>query len=95
MVEPTASAAELPRGRTPPLAPDEADKLFRRGVSLFNEVVEPLNRDLAQFERLKKIALLPAEFSVASGELTPTLKLRRRVVLDRWQHVVDRMYDDV
>ena len=38
MVEPTASAAELPRGRTPPLAPDEADKLFRRGVSLFNEV---------------------------------------------------------
>jgi len=63
-------------------------------VSLFNEVVEPLNRDLAQFERLKKIALLPAEFSIATGELTPTLKLRRRVVLDRWRHVVDRLYED-
>lgn len=62
-------------------------------VSLFNEVVEPLNQDLAQFERLKKVALLPAEFSIATGELTPTLKLRRRVVLDRWQAVVDRLYE--
>ena len=62
-------------------------------VSLFNEVVEPLNRDLAQFERLKKLALLPAEFSIATGELTPTLKLRRRVVLERWHGVVERLYE--
>ena len=62
-------------------------------VSLFNEVVEPLNRDLAQFERLKKVALLPAEFSIATGELTPTLKLKRRVVLERWQTVVDTLYE--
>jgi long-chain acyl-CoA synthetase len=64
-------------------------------LSLFNEVVEPLNRDLAQFERLKKVALLPAEFSIATGELTPTLKLRRRVVLERWQAVVERLYEQV
>jgi long-chain acyl-CoA synthetase len=63
-------------------------------VSLFNEVVEPLNHDLAQFERLKKIALLPAEFSIATGELTPTLKLRRRVVLERWHRLVEQLYDD-
>jgi long-chain acyl-CoA synthetase len=62
-------------------------------LSLFNEVVEPLNRDLAQFERLKKVALVPAEFSIATGELTPTLKLRRRVVLERWQAVVERLYE--
>ncbi|AMY09791.1 Long-chain-fatty-acid--CoA ligase FadD15 [Luteitalea pratensis] len=62
-------------------------------VSLFHEVVEPLNRDLAQFERLKKLALLPAEFSIATGELTPTLKLRRRVVLERWHGVVERLYE--
>jgi long-chain acyl-CoA synthetase len=62
-------------------------------VSLFNEVVEPLNQDLAQFERLKKVALLPAEFSIATGELTPTLKLRRRVVLERWQGVVEKLYE--
>jgi long-chain acyl-CoA synthetase len=64
-------------------------------ISLYREVVEPLNRDLAQFERIKKVALLPAEFSIGTGELTPTLKLRRRVVLDRWQSVVDRLYEDV
>ncbi len=63
-------------------------------ISLFREVVEPLNQDLAQFERLKKVALLPAEFSIATGELTPTLKLRRRVVLERWQSVIDRLYED-
>ncbi len=70
------------------------EELVRRDdvVSLFNEVVEPLNRDLARFERLKKVALLPAEFSIATGELTPTLKLRRRVVLERWQAVVDELY---
>ena len=38
MVESTAAGGELPRGRTPALASDEADLLFRRGVSLFNEV---------------------------------------------------------
>jgi long-chain acyl-CoA synthetase len=64
-------------------------------VSLYREVVEPLNHDLAQFERLKKVALLPADFSIATGELTPTLKLRRRVVLERWQAVVDRLYEDM
>jgi long-chain acyl-CoA synthetase len=63
-------------------------------VSLYQEVVEPLNHDLAQFERLKKVALLPTEFTIAGGELTPTLKLRRRVVLDRWQAVVDRLYEN-
>jgi hypothetical protein len=35
---PTAATSELPRGRTPPLDADEAERLFRRGVSLFNEV---------------------------------------------------------
>jgi long-chain acyl-CoA synthetase len=63
--------------------------------SLYAEVVEPLNRELAQYERLKKVALLPTEFSIASGELTPTMKLRRRVVLERWQRVVDALYEDV
>ena len=38
MVESTAQAEELPRGRTPPLPPAEADELFRRGVALFNGV---------------------------------------------------------
>ena len=49
-------------------------------LALYQEIVDALNRELAQFERIKKIALLPAEFSVESGELTPTLKVKRKVV---------------
>ena len=42
-------------------------------VALYQEIVDGLNRELSQFERIKRIALLPSEFTVESGELTPTL----------------------
>jgi long-chain acyl-CoA synthetase len=77
-----------------PLAP--RDELVSRDDvrSLFQEVVDGLNSELAQYERLKKIALLPTEFTIAGGELTPTLKLRRKRILVRWQSVVDRLYEE-
>jgi long-chain acyl-CoA synthetase len=62
--------------------------------SLYQEVVDGLNSELAQYERLKKLALLPTEFTIAGGELTPTLKLRRKRILERWQSVVDRLYEE-
>jgi long-chain acyl-CoA synthetase len=61
---------------------------------LYQELVDAVNRDLAQFERIKKIVLLSTEFSIASGELTPTLKVKRRVVAERWQHVIEGIYRD-
>ncbi|MEO5821155.1 MAG: long-chain fatty acid--CoA ligase [Vicinamibacteraceae bacterium] len=61
-------------------------------LGLYREIVDALNRDLAQFEQLKQIALLPAEFTIAGGELTPTLKVRRRVVETRWQDTIERLY---
>jgi long-chain acyl-CoA synthetase len=63
-------------------------------LSLYREVVDGLNSELAQYERLKKVALLPTEFTIASGELTPTLKLRRKQILERWQAVVDALYEE-
>ncbi len=54
-------------------------------IALYQEIVDALNRDLSQFERLKRIAILPAEFSVESGELTPTLKVKRKVVEERYR----------
>ena len=74
-------------------AGDRAALVGRSDVlGLYCEIVDALNRDLAQFEQVKQIALLPAEFTIAGGELTPTLKVRRRVVETRWQDTIERLY---
>jgi len=49
-------------------------------------------RDLAQFEMPKKLLLLPRDFTVESGELTPTLKVRRRVVEERHRAAIEALY---
>lgn len=59
---------------------------------LERQILDPLN-DLARYERPKKVALLPAELTVKSGELTPTLKVKRRVIDERYRHVIDALYD--
>jgi long-chain acyl-CoA synthetase len=65
-----------------------------RVVALYDETVKSLTKDLAQFERIKKIALLPHEFTLEAGELTPTLKVKRRVVEQKYKDVIDRLYED-
>ena len=76
--------------------PGTRDELVTRPdvVALYEEIVEALNRDLSQFERIKRIALLPAEFSVESGELTPTLKVKRKVVEQRWHDQIEALYHE-
>ena len=60
--------------------------------ALFDGIVAGLNQRLAQFETLKKVLLVPDEFSVASGELTPSMKLKRRVVEERYSAQIEAMY---
>ncbi len=64
-----------------------------RVVALYDETVKSLTKDLAQFERIKKVALLPREFSLEAGELTPTLKVKRKVVEQKYKDVIDRLYE--
>jgi long-chain acyl-CoA synthetase len=61
-------------------------------LALYQEIVDGLNRDLSQFERIKKIALLATEFSIATGELTPTMKVKRKVVEERWRSEIEGLY---
>ena len=61
-------------------------------VALFDEIVEKVNAGLARHEQIKRSALLPAEFGIATGELTPTLKVKRRVVAQRWNDAIERLY---
>jgi long-chain acyl-CoA synthetase len=60
--------------------------------ALYQAIVDDVNRHLAQFERIKKFVLVPEEFSVATGELTPTLKIKRRVVVEKYKDVIEAIY---
>jgi long-chain acyl-CoA synthetase len=56
--------------------------------------IEELSKDLAPFERVKKIALLDKEFTIESGELTPSLKIKRNVVEKKYKDVIDSLYSE-
>ncbi|MFQ5458963.1 MAG: AMP-dependent synthetase/ligase, partial [Myxococcota bacterium] len=62
--------------------------------ALIREVVEESSRKLASYETIKKFHLTGADFSVESGELTPTLKVKRKVVTEKYQDVLDGFYDE-
>ncbi len=61
-------------------------------VALYQGRVDAVNRDLARFEQVKRFTLLERPFTVEAGELTPTLKIRRRAVAERYRAQVDAMY---
>ena len=62
-------------------------------VALYKDVVDALNEELSQFERIKRFRLLPREFTIESGELTPTLKVRRRNVEQNWTAEIETLYE--
>jgi len=61
-------------------------------IKLIESEVEDKNRQLASFESVKKFRILPRDLSIEDGELTPTLKIKRKVVLDKHAGLVDGMY---
>jgi long-chain acyl-CoA synthetase len=63
-----------------------------RIIEYFKKKVDEVTRVLAPHEKIKKIALLDQEFSIESGELTPTLKVRRKFVEDKHRAVIDALY---
>jgi long-chain acyl-CoA synthetase len=64
----------------------EAVKLVQRDVS---ELTAPL----ADYERVRRVALLPEDFSIDGGELTPTLKVKRRVIDEKYSGLIDEIYN--
>jgi long-chain acyl-CoA synthetase len=74
-------------------APNELVK-HPRILDLFQRQVDALTPDLAQYERVKRIALLENELTIDGGELTPTLKVKRRVVDEKYRDVIDHLYEE-
>jgi len=60
--------------------------------NLYEEVIEGVNQNLARFEKLKRVIVVPDEFTADNGALTPTMKLRRRVIEDRYKKQIDDLY---
>jgi long-chain acyl-CoA synthetase len=56
--------------------------------------VEAVNRDRTRFEQIKRVAVLPEDFSAERGEVTPTMKLRRKVIVERFADEIERLYSD-
>lgn len=55
--------------------------------------INKLQRDLSKFEKVRRFAIIPESFSVENGMLTPTLKVKRKAVLERYADVVDALYE--
>jgi long-chain acyl-CoA synthetase len=62
---------------------------------LLSSEIERLTAPLAQYEKPKRFALLERDFTYAGGELTYTMKMKRRVIEQRYQDVIARLYADV
>ena len=63
-------------------------------IDLIKRQIAQQTACLSQYEKVKRFALIENEMTVEGGELTPTLKVRRRIVDEKYKSVIDKMYDD-
>ena len=77
---------------------DENEVASWRGVGgrdvheLVQGIVDEVNADLSRFEQIKRFAILPRDFTADEGEITPTLKLKRRVVREHFADAIESLY---
>ena len=62
--------------------------------AMMKERIDTLQQQLAHYEQVKRFTLLPHQFSMEKGELTNTLKIRRRVLNENYKAEIDKMYED-
>jgi long-chain acyl-CoA synthetase len=74
------------------LDPAEIDSAGRGAQEVVQEVVDDVNRDRVRVEQIKRFAILPRDFSQEEGELTPTLKLRRKIVHEHFADEIENLY---
>lgn len=62
---------------------------------LIDNEINAIQKDLANYERVRRFTLLEKQFSIEEGELTPTQKVRRKVIEERYSHLIDNMYEGI
>ena len=63
-------------------------------LELYDVILKDVNSRLAQFEKMKKFLLIPDDFTIANGFLTPTMKLRRRAIEERYKAEIEALYSE-
>ena len=72
----------------------DREALVRRSdvLRLYDPLVAAVNAGRPAYEQMKRYKLVPAELSIAGGELTPTLKVKRRVIAEKWGGLIEELY---
>ena len=90
-LDPLRAAAEAEAAGSPAREPKDL-----AGCAIFHKhlerQVEEINQTLARYETIKRFVLLPEELSIEGGELTPTMKLKRRVIYQKYADEIERLY---
>ena len=76
-----------------PYSEPETMVLDDKVKKMYQSIVNEYNVQFGKVEQVKKIALMPREWTVESGELTPTMKLRRKVLCEKYRKIIEGFYD--
>ncbi|MES1160596.1 MAG: AMP-binding protein, partial [Bacteroidota bacterium] len=61
-------------------------------IALYQEMVESYNKYFSHVEQIKRFELLPAEWSIETGEMTPKLSLKRKVITEKYRNAIEKIY---
>jgi long-chain acyl-CoA synthetase len=62
-------------------------------LELYKELIESFNKFFNHVEQIKKFELLPNEWSIDTGEMTPKLSMKRKVIMEKYKGAVERIYN--
>jgi long-chain acyl-CoA synthetase len=73
---------------------ENTDELLKKPeiYALIEGRIKELQKNMANYEQIKKFALIKKGFSIETGELTNTLKIRRAVIMQKYKSIIDEMY---
>ena len=63
-------------------------------IKLYEDIIEKRTESLGQVEKIKKFTLLTSELTQEGGELTPTMKLKRKFINQKYKDIIDKMYEE-
>ena len=86
-------AGAMPSSPSPPVGAAAGVAADERVRELIQGVVDEVNASRSRYEQIKRFAIVPRDFTMEDGEMTPTLKLKRRVICERYADEIAALYD--